>query len=232
MTRVISEEGIILHTRPYRETSLLVKVITKNYGLITGVAKGTRGSKRGNILQPFNRFLLNWSGSTSLVNLNSYEMLSFVTLAGRQTTLAFYLAELLIRLLPEGEEMPRVFLALDWALKNIGNSTLDSEVTLRTFEKLLLEEIGYGIDFNFEYVSGKEIQPDRYYVLVGNQGFIAAPNEEGFLGSNLLDISEARFLGAGSRRAAKNIFRALLNEQLGDRPLLSRKLIRSSVHSE
>ena len=53
MTRVISEEGIILHTRPYRETSLLVKVITKNYGLITGVAKGTRGSKRGNILQQY-----------------------------------------------------------------------------------------------------------------------------------------------------------------------------------
>lgn len=232
MTRVVSEEGIILHTRPYRETSLLVNVITKSYGLITGVAKGTRRSKRGNILQPFNRYLLSWSGSSSLVNLNSYEMLSFVTLAGTQTTLALYLAELLMRLLPEGEEMPRVFFALDWALRNIGKSMLDPEATLRTFEKVLLEEMGYGIDFNSEYVSGKAIQPDQYYVLLGNQGFVATSNEEGFLGSNLLDISEDRFSEVGSRRTAKSVFRALLNEQLGDRPLVSRRLIRSSMDSE
>ncbi|MGY8817310.1 MAG: recombination protein O N-terminal domain-containing protein, partial [Pseudomonadales bacterium] len=41
------EPAFVLHTRPYRETSLLVDFFTRNYGRFRAVARGARAAKIG-----------------------------------------------------------------------------------------------------------------------------------------------------------------------------------------
>ncbi|TDJ31914.1 MAG: DNA repair protein RecO, partial [Gammaproteobacteria bacterium] len=43
--RVSLEPGWVLHTRPYRETSMLVEAFTRGHGRIGLVARGARGAK-------------------------------------------------------------------------------------------------------------------------------------------------------------------------------------------
>ncbi|TNF84925.1 MAG: DNA repair protein RecO, partial [Gammaproteobacteria bacterium] len=43
MTRVTDQPAIVVHTRPYRESSLLLSVLTLDHGLLTLVGRGVRG---------------------------------------------------------------------------------------------------------------------------------------------------------------------------------------------
>ena len=54
----------VLHSRPYRETSLLLDIFSESQGRLTLLAKGVR-SKRSmlkGVLQPFTPLLMKWSG--------------------------------------------------------------------------------------------------------------------------------------------------------------------------
>ena len=139
MTRVADEPGIVLHTRPYRESSLIVSVLTLDYGRVSVVAKGVRGRRRGRDLQPFAEGRLGWTGRTSLGTLTTFEVSEQHWFQGNRLASAFYLAELLTRLLGERESHPRVFAALHWALASLAD---EPARVLRSFEKLLLEELG------------------------------------------------------------------------------------------
>ena len=52
--KVDLENAYVLHSRPFKDTSLLVDFLTENFGRITLVAKGARQQKKkGNfLLQP------------------------------------------------------------------------------------------------------------------------------------------------------------------------------------
>tara|TARA_A100001037_G_scaffold199644_1_gene178580 strand:+ start:204 stop:824 length:621 start_codon:yes stop_codon:yes gene_type:complete len=200
--------------------------MTKNYGLVSAVAKGVRGRKKSSIVEPFNSYFLGWSGSGSLVTMNSIETVKTRAMKGGQITLAFYLGELLVRLLPHREPMPAIFVGLDWALTHLTQETQQTEIVLRSFEKMLLEELGYFVDFSFEHLTDQKIDPELFYVLMENHGFVNSDDSSGFLGKDLLNISENNFFDKSSLRSAKKIFRVLLSYQLGDKPLVSRSLLK------
>jgi DNA repair protein RecO len=42
MSQRIQDQGLVLHTRPYRETSAIISVLTEQHGLVRGVLKGWR----------------------------------------------------------------------------------------------------------------------------------------------------------------------------------------------
>ena len=68
MKRVELEPAFVLHTRAYRETSLIVEVFGRHTGRFALIAKGVRRPKsalRG-MLQSFHPLLLSWSGSGEL----------------------------------------------------------------------------------------------------------------------------------------------------------------------
>ncbi len=219
MTRVADEPGIVLHTRPYRESSLIVSALTLDHGRVSVVAKGVRGRRRGRDLQPFAEGRLGWTGRTSLGTLTAFEVSEQHWFQGNRLASAFYLAELLTRLLGERESHPRLFAALHWAL-----STLDQEPsrTLRSFEKVLLEELGYGLDFNTD-LEGRAIEDSVLYELFPVQGF--APAKAGVRGALLKGIGQERFDDPAVRRAARTLFAQALTHHLGPKPLESRKLL-------
>lgn len=222
MTRVADEPCILLHVRAYRESSLLISALSLHYGRVSLIGRGARSGKRGRTLQPLNTLRFNWSGRSSLLTLGSFELDTQPLLGGTALIAGLYLAELTSRLVTEREAHPRLFSALFWALNHLQE---DVEPVLRTFEKRLLDELGYGLDFRRDARSGEDIDPEQSYLLDPTLGFLQSDRQPGYRGSYLLDIADGEYQRAEVRKAAKQIFRETLAVHLGPRPLLSRKLL-------
>ena len=226
MSRVSGERCIVLHTRAYRESSLLVSLFSFNHGRVTLVAKGVRrGRRRAGDLQPFSRLVAGWAGRSSLKTLTTFDVEQHTWLKGDALAAGFYIAELLMRLLAEHESHPRLFAATCWALDNLED---DLEPVLRAFEKLLLEELGYGIDFGRD-TSGAEIAAATYYRFDPDRGFSATDQPTAYLGGHLLAIGAGRINEPSTLRCAKRLFRQSLTRRLGPKPLLSRRLLQGRL---
>jgi DNA repair protein RecO (recombination protein O) len=226
--RVSGEQGIVLHTRPYRETSLIVSIFTLHHGRIAAVAKGARGRRRSNDLQPFNTVSLSWTGRGAMVTLTGYETLNHPWLKGDAMAAAFYVVELVTRLAGEHDSLPRLYAAVTWAVDSLSDGRPDMDVVLRSFEKLLMQELGYGLDFAHDAATGEDVNPDGSYRFDLERGFVAddsAIGREVYAGGVLLDIAAEDFQSIATRRAAKKIFRRALAGHLGPKPLTSRRLL-------
>ena len=57
------EPAYVLHARPYRESSLILEVFSRQHGRVGLVARGARGAKSRwkSVLQPFRPLLLSWT---------------------------------------------------------------------------------------------------------------------------------------------------------------------------
>jgi DNA repair protein RecO (recombination protein O) len=226
MSRVTGEPALVVHVRPYRETSAIVTLLTLQHGRVAVVARGARG-KRGNPLQPFNRIRASWQGRGNLVTLVGAETEAHLWLTGDALTAGLYLLELINRLLGERESAPRIFAAACWALEALRDGVPDTEVVLRQFEQLLLRELGYGLDFTRDAGSGAAIEADAHYWFDPASGFLRAPAAASatYSGAALLDIAAADYGSRAARVTAKRVARRALGSLLGERPLASRKLV-------
>ncbi len=219
MTRVADEPCIVLHTRPYRESSLIVSLLSLRHGRVDLVARGVRGSRRGRALQPFVLLRAGWSGRSSLGTLTVFETETQHWFKGNVLASAFYLAELTVRLVGEREPQPRLFAGLKWSLENI---EFDLELVLRSFEKLLLEELGYGLDFSLD-TDGKPLDDQMLYRLTLDRGFSRGGGD--FSGRLLKRIGQEDFSERSVRQLAKRVLREALSHHLGPKPLVSRRLL-------
>src|SRR5690242_11052622 len=121
-SRVNLHPAWVLHTRAYSESSLLVEVITMDYGRISGIARGVQrphSALRG-LLRPFVPLLISWSGKTELVSFSKVEALGAPhRLAGRLLLHGFYLNELIMRLLHRYDPHPHLYTAYQQALLSL-----------------------------------------------------------------------------------------------------------------
>lgn len=218
--RVDASAGYVLHSRPYRESSLLVDLLTLEQGRISVVARGARRprSRLRSSLQPFQALQLGWHGRHELKNLGTVESVEVQPpLSGTALLCGLYVNELLQRLLQPGESCPRVFLYYRYVLNELQRGQ-DIEGALRTFERRLLEELGFGLGL-------EHVDASLTYTFQPASGLVpAAPALDTFPGHHLLAMAEDRYEEAEVRRSAKRLMREALSELLGDRPLNSRLL--------
>ena len=226
MSRVVGEPALVLHLRPYRETSAIVSMLTLHHGRVAAVARGARGRKGGS-LQPFNRIRASWQGRGNLVTLVGAEPETHIWLQGDALAAGFYVLELVSRLLGERESAPRVYAGACWTLECLRDGTPAIDIVLRQFELLLLAELGYGLDFGRDALSGEPIDPEGQYRFEAQSGFAReSPDAPGtYTGQVLLDIQAANYVSRVTRTAAKRILRLALAPLLGVRPLASRQLL-------
>lgn len=225
--RVELENGFVLHSRPYGDTSVILNCFTERYGKIPLIAKGVRNKKVKQRLyvQPFTPLLISWQGKSGLKTLVNVEVKGAPRqLCDKHLYSAFYLNELLMRLLPENDDHPRIFADYSQALEQLYNGT-ELETVLRQFEFSLVQELGYGVDFG-HCVNGVDITAAGSYSYVHEAGFVdSTVSRSGvFSGAELLAVARNDFNDAGTRRAAKRLARLMLAPLLGNRPLSSRKL--------
>lgn len=250
--RVLLQSGYVLHRRAYRDSSLLVELFTPQFGRVGVIARGARQAKSRlqGVLQPFRPLLLSWSGSGELPCLTAGESdRAIAWLKGQSLMAGFYVNELLMRLLHRFDPHPNLYSVYHHtmqALGEISQATIGEEMglnpgvapslklerALRIFEKHLLEEIGYGLVLDHDADRGNAIEAQEMYVYHLMHGpvrsnpaaQVTSPNQLMVRGQSLLDLAGGRLEDAISLREAKRLIRAALAEQLGERPLNSRRL--------
>ncbi|MCC2617787.1 DNA repair protein RecO [Aestuariibacter halophilus] len=217
----------VLHRRPYRETSLLVDLFSRQWGKMTLVCKGVRGSKsdKKSLLQPFQPLSVNLYGRHELKNLRSVESLG-PRLALREQALfcGMYMNELLNRVLLPQVAQDALYAQYEHSLLSLAQSA-PLQPLLREFEWVLLEDLGYGFDWQHDAETGTEIDPGQTYTYMAQQGFVVAGTgaHARWQGQLLLDVAERRW-GPDSLRCAKQVMRLALHPLIGDKPLKSREL--------
>ena len=224
------QPAYVLHTRPYRDTSMLVDFITPQFGRITAVARGVRSRKtpKRNLLNPFTRLLISFQGKTDLKLVTHFEADGeHFSLVAKYLFSGFYLNELLVRLLPELDSHPATYDLYEKSLQDL-TAQKDLEPVLRTFELQLLAELGYGIDFISDSQSGAMISKELNYCLDTQAGFYPAPAEtplnKQLSGQHICAIAQGELSDADIKQTAKRITRVLLKPLLGNKPLMSREL--------
>src|SRR3954466_2249888 len=163
--RADHEDGFVLHTYPYKETSLIVEVFTGAFGRVALLARGARrprSAMRG-VLLSFHPLRLSWSASAELGTLLSVEWSggadwSGGLLAGRGLMCGFYVNELVLRLLPRDDPHEALFDFYGQSLRALAAGAEQAPV-LRAFEKRLLGELGYAPLLEHD-VSSRPIDPE------------------------------------------------------------------------
>lgn len=233
--RVSLQPSYILHSRPYRDSSALLEVLTAEYGRISLVSRGARRKSRGGssaaLLQPFTPLLLSFSGRAELKNLTATESVGRVyALRSERMFSGMYVNELLVRLLHRHDAHPQLFAAYSQTLEALaGNAALDT--LLRHFEFTLLGELGYSFDLSVDGASGAPVCEELWYHYHPDIGMVAHggindPSLPVFAGSDLLAMAGGEF-GGEVRLSAKRLLRQALAVHLGDAPLRSRELFRT-----
>lgn len=230
--RVLLEPAVVLHRRPYRDTSLLLEVFTAGHGRVGLVARGVRGKRtaKAALLQPFQAVVMSWRGSGELKTLTDVESDgASAPLISEAIPAGFYLCELILRTCHRDDPHPRLFGQLKEALAGLGRS-LDQSA-LRGFEKVLLEEIGYGLQLDRQADNGSPVLPERRYCYIAEQGVWpveAAPRHGVEIGgAALLALARGEQGHPAWQAETKALMRAALAPVLGHRPLRSRELYRA-----
>ncbi len=235
VNRVNLEPAFVLHTRAFKETSLIVDLFTKNLGRINVVAKGARRPKSPlkSVLTPSCLFAVSFSGKSELKNLNACELLNHYSLSRPASfNSIIYVNELLIKATEKEDPHKRVFnqYQLFYEGLTVSKKGVEIEVLLRSFELLLLEELGYGIDLEFETISGDKIRPEISYEFDPSLGFTKLQNDlikskEVFLGKDILNFASGDLTEPSSRFTSKKIMRLALDYHLGNKSINIRKYL-------
>jgi DNA repair protein RecO (recombination protein O) len=228
--RVNLESGFILHTTPFKETSVVAEVFTRAHGRVALIARGARrpASALRGLMQPFTPLLLSWFGKSELKTLHAAEWQGgLIAPQGRALMCGFYLNELLLRLLARGDAHEALYDRYVDTLALLSAND-DLERILRRFEKSLLAEIGYGATFDVDADSGAPVEASLRYVYQPERGARRAAGQEGVAvsGQTLIDLTADRLDSARTLAEAKAVMRTLINHTLGAKPLYTRQLLR------
>jgi DNA repair protein RecO (recombination protein O) len=219
----------VLHTYPFKETSLVVELFSKELGRIAAVAKGARrphSAMRG-MLQSFQMLSGAWSGKNELKTLHSLDWSAGLTLLkGEALMCGFYLNELLLRLLPREDAHENLFEYYTSTMQTLSNGA-DLATTLRRFELKLLQEMGYAVPL-LQDENDVEITTDKTYRYEAEYGACAlsvTKNGVQLSGKTLLDMAHDDYADATTQSQSKLLMRYLLAHYLGDKPLHTRQLL-------
>ena len=229
INRVDQQPVFVLHTYPFKETSLVVELFSRDFGRIAAVAKGARrprSAMRG-MLQSFQPLAATWSGKAELRNLHSLEWGDgLLVLGGEALMCGFYLNELLLRLLPREDGHEELFHDYSQTL-HVLSAGSDAPAMLRNFELRLLQQLGYALPL-VEDIHGAAIEPQADYRSLTERS--AEPEGEGnigvqLLGKTLLDMAREDYADPVTQQQSKQLMRVLLAHYLGDKPLYTRQLL-------
>lgn len=223
------EPAWLLHHRPWSDTSRILELLTRGHGRLTVFAHGARRPKSPwrSVLMPFQPLLVSWSGRGDGGTLTGAEIGGAVAaMPPVQLLSAFYLNELMLRLLPKEDRHERLYDAYGDALA--GLRARPGHVALREFERVLLDELGYGVDLGRDAGSGEAVEADRYYHFEPGRG-VYAVREGGagpaLSGQDVIAVARGEFAGSGSQAAARRIYGAAIAHCLEGRGLASREVM-------
>jgi DNA repair protein RecO (recombination protein O) len=244
--RVSLAPAYILHHRPYRDTSRILEVLTREHGRLSLFARGVRGpkAKLASALQPFRLLLLSWTGRGEAAQLTGAEIgeLEPAVVADRLMP-AFYLNELLLKLTTRHDPLPALFdeyHAMLGVLRQPSTAAgpeggrASYEPRLRIFEKRLLDTLGYGVDLSSEAQTGLPIEVQGYYHFRPAQGlFVTVEGAAGAVaGRSLIRLASEVLEERRDLEDARRVLQAAIAHCLEGRELSTRVVAKSIARRE
>src|SRR3546814_354847 len=170
--RYDAEPAYVLHARPWRETSLLLELLTENHGRLGLVARGVQGPKKHVLraaLQPLQHIRFDGVQRGELAQLRTAEAIDAAPrLSGEAGLAAFYVSELTLRLAPRQDPHSGLYELYGQVRERLREGAPLSW-TLRRFERDLLEALGFGFDLSQDG-DGGAIDPAARYRLDAEHG--------------------------------------------------------------
>ncbi|GIZ51072.1 DNA repair protein RecO [Noviherbaspirillum aridicola] len=229
-SKVAAQPGFVLHSYPYKETSLIVEVFTRDFGRIALVAKGAKRphSKLRGVLQTFQPLTISWSGRAEVRTLTAAEWIGGMPPLEKAGLLCgFYLNELLVKLLARDDPHPVLFSQYIATLNELAHNE-PPPIVLRKFERALLKETGVGNNLTICSASGAPVQADKTYVVDPERGpRPARPSDDmpRVSGKTLLDMDREDYSDAVTQSQSKFLMRFLLAHHLGGAQLNTRQIL-------
>lgn len=147
---IVTTEAVVLRTRKYRETSVIVTLYTRAFGKMSAIAKGARDRKGryGSALQPMNyvKTVLYRKENRDLQLLTQCDLVeSFPALSDDLQRMApgMMAIELVDVIAHSEEENPPLFRLLVDSLKCMNHATKNAFLALYFFETKLLDLLGF-----------------------------------------------------------------------------------------
>lgn len=227
--RVQQQPAYLLHHRPFRDSSQIIEFLTRDFGKVAVVARGSRGprSRLAGVLRSFLPLRISWVMRSDLGTLTGAEAAGPpAALKGDAVYSAWYLNELLLNFLHRHDPQGEIFELYAETIVSLDGQ--DAAAALRRFEIELLGLLGYAM--NLEHVAGSDQALDAAanYEYRVDEGPVAVAREEGpmvFKGGMLHDIAGHRFDDPAVLQAAGRLLRAVIAHHLGGRELRSRKVL-------
>jgi DNA repair protein RecO (recombination protein O) len=226
------QPAYVLHSRRYRESSLIVEFLTRDHGRVAALAKGVLGGKRPRqqLLQPFVPLLVAWRGLGDLSTLTAVEAAGPLRFPqGNTLYCGLYVNELLLRLTQRGDPYSELFPAYALCLAELlqaDNRNSHLEPALRRFEVSLLQELGLGLSLTHDQ-QGRPLEPALQYRYDFQSGpVVAQAGEHTVRGSTLIGLNAGELADAQELLEARRLMRRVLAHHLGGQALKSRELFR------
>ncbi|WP_310492996.1 DNA repair protein RecO [Dechloromonas sp.] len=233
-SKVDGQPAYVLHSYPFRETSLIVEVFSRDFGRMALLARGARRPRsaiRG-LLMAFQPIEIGWAGKGEVLTLMKAEWQGGQPLlSGDALFCGYYLNELLMHLLPREDAHEQLFAHYAQMLARLAADPSGKvrEADLRCFEKALLQELGYGLTLNHDS-AGNPILPEAFYTYRMEQGPVRLEHEEAaaqiVIGKTLLDLEAEDFTDPRSRYESKALMRTLIAYYLAGKELETRKIFK------
>ena len=227
---VYLQPAFILQQRKFKETSLILDVLTRDFGRVSLLAKGVRKtkSKSAGLLQPFIPLTLSYFGKTELKTLTDVEITQpFIQLQGLALYCGFYVNELVACFLHQYDPHPEVFAYYGQCLSSLSDSS-KIEAALRNFELDLMDAVGYGLQLDYDFHNEKAVHPLTQYHFNPEQGPIEALNGH-FSGKTLLALKSREFADFQMLIEAKILMRSVIATYLHGKKLKSRAVLNKII---
>ena len=227
------ERAYVLHTYPFRDTSVIVEAFTRHHGRLGLVARGAKRPKSA--LRPallaFQPLAIAWSGRGELRTLTRAEWVGGARMPlGVSMLCGYYLNELLLKLLQRDDPHEALFDAYAEALTLLATSNRP-EAVLRRFEITLLREIGYALELEREPEAGVPLVAEHRYSYLPERGPAAMQTGAPVVGAvelrgkTLLDMARDDYSDPLTATESKALMRALIGRYLDHRALHTRQLL-------
>ncbi|WP_250483870.1 DNA repair protein RecO [Caballeronia sp. GaOx3] len=229
--RIAEQPGFVLHSYPYRETSLIIDVFSRDFGRVALVAKGAKrphSALRG-VLQTFQPLGLSWSGKGEVRTLTTAEWVGgMLPLAGDALLCGFYVNELLVKFCAREDAHPALFNHYVLTLSRLAHDEPAVQV-LRSFERVLLRETGYAMNLT-RTVTRQPVVAEGRYVFDPDRGVREASDDlpapwPVISGQTLIDMERDDYTSPQTAAQSKTLMRFLLNHYLGGTPLATRQIL-------
>lgn len=228
--RVQQQAAYILHHRPFRDSSQILDVLSREHGKLALVARGSRGarSKLKGVLRPFLPLRMSWVQKSEMGTLTGAESAGApLSLGGDALMAGYYVNELLLNFLHRHDPQPEIFDLYADVLHELRGDR-NTAAVLRRFEIVLLELLGYALSFDHEAGSHAPLEPAANYEYRVEQGPVPVQRTEGalvFPGATLISIGRQSFDNGDVLRAANRLLRQVIAHHLDGKELKTRKVL-------